>query len=943
MKFSRFSKIFLEIDDKQIEKYTNYLIAVCLIIFAFIYYPLWLTHEELLSHDAIMWFGSYYYTLDSFMNGNLPLWDTYGQSGNSFYQNINFMGFFEPISLFYFLWAKIWSASILYSFIYMHITRIVFMSVGVYLSYKYISGSKLSAKVGAVVFFMSIFSSSLHQNGFVNLFMTMPWILYFSLKYLDNINQSGSAKYLYAATVSLGIAFNMYIPVYTIFYLFVFYVTAILTKAINLPSFNVLFSRKSLKEFTIAILILLLFSAIPLSIFLNDLTGNGELYPYLRSYMSNNAVLEKIMVSDITRTALSDQHHKEDQISGTFLNLVQLIAPYYWKIRWQLLMTKYFQETFQFIGIISILVIICTVRFKSRFRSSVILTTVAIAMLMTANAAWGQSEIWHSLFKIIFPPLRLIKVYESFLGGHLFNLGLLLSIGLSSLEKKNLSEDLFKKRFYIKYFIASCLLIYLLSFIYIQMKIADTKNMEMFLNNYKVNLRMHLQTLVYFTAVLSMLYLIIYNRKSISYYSAYYGIVAIVLFELIVYNGHSFRKIHLSLNYLKNSDPVVHQPKPDIYDNFRTIYVPAYFRFVTFQEALQKKGAALPDIFHWMGNVVFISKRYYELITHVPKENIFAIAGVTSPKARFFESAYIANDRKDILEKLTSAAPDDLNNSLLFIETDKPQDFAGFKRDLEPYDYKEESDDFLYLNPLERITEVFPVSELFYADDFRMASREETKAYGFPKDWQLYIFDEIGENSGSANLSTMSNSNTGRIMIVKENTGGVLLNGVSEKLPVLLHSRKSYGRLTYRDDGPPLEVFTLANGKIVSTKPFDGYVVYDTLERRINNTDKEIKNLSFSPNKASFYIKNDKAGFFYYADGWSPYWKAYDNGKPVQVLKANYNYKAVFLSAGEHTVTFVFYPSHYIIALILYFSGLFGGISLIIILFVNDRRDKKLT
>src|SRR3989338_5006659 len=91
----------------------NLLIIGVLTVFAIIYYPLWLTHEEILSHDAIMWFGSYAYTADCLLNWHLPLWDPYGQAGNSFYQNLSLLGLLEPISLFYMLMVKVFSISIL--------------------------------------------------------------------------------------------------------------------------------------------------------------------------------------------------------------------------------------------------------------------------------------------------------------------------------------------------------------------------------------------------------------------------------------------------------------------------------------------------------------------------------------------------------------------------------------------------------------------------------------------------------------------------------------------------------------------------------------------------------------------------------------------------------------------------------------------------------------
>ena len=171
------------------------------------------------------------------------------------------------------------------------------MSLGAYLSYRYISGSRTSAKVAALVFFMAIFSCSLYQNGFVNLFIMMPWILFFSLKYFDNVGQDGTSKYLYAAATALGISFNIYVPVYTLFYVFVFHVTSFLTGAVKLPRLSVLLRRRTIKELSIASVIIVLFSAAPLTVFMKDMGSRGELYPFVRSYTTRGLV--KQMVSEI--------------------------------------------------------------------------------------------------------------------------------------------------------------------------------------------------------------------------------------------------------------------------------------------------------------------------------------------------------------------------------------------------------------------------------------------------------------------------------------------------------------------------------------------------------------------------------------------------------------------------------------------------------------------
>ncbi len=50
----------------------------------------------------------------------------------------------------------------------------------------------------------------------------------------------------------------------------------------------------------------------------------------------------------------------------------------------------------------------------------------------------------------------------------------------------------------------------------------------------------------------------------------------------------------------------------------------------------------------------------------------------------------------------------------------------------------------------------------------------------------------------------------------------------------------------------------------------------------------------------------DKPSWLYYAEAWHPDWRAYVNGRPTPVLRANYAFKAVKLSPGQNEVRMVF-------------------------------------
>jgi len=69
-----------------------------------------------------------------------------------------------------------------------------------------------------------------------------------------------------------------------------------------------------------------------------------------------------------------------------------------------------------------------------------------------------------------------------------------------------------------------------------------------------------------------------------------------------------------------------------------------------------------------------------------------------------------------------------------------------------------------------------------------------------------------------------------------------------------------------------------------------------------------------------------KAGVLYFADGYDPSWTAYVDDKATPVARANKNFKAIALPAGEHEVRFVYRPWGFLIAAGLFYFVFFGSL-----------------
>jgi hypothetical protein len=67
--------------------------------------------------------------------------------------------------------------------------------------------------------------------------------------------------------------------------------------------------------------------------------------------------------------------------------------------------------------------------------------------------------------------------------------------------------------------------------------------------------------------------------------------------------------------------------------------------------------------------------------------------------------------------------------------------------------------------------------------------------------------------------------------------------------------------------------------------------------------------LQYPPNRVTIRATLDAPGYLVLADTWYPGWQATVDGVPAEILRANYNFRAVWLEAGEHEVNMVYRPT----------------------------------
>ena len=124
------------------------------------------------------------------------------------------------------------------------------------------------------------------------------------------------------------------------------------------------------------------------------------------------------------------------------------------------------------------------------------------------------------------------------------------------------------------------------------------------------------------------------------------------------------------------------------------------------------------------------------------------------------------------------------------------------------------------------------------------------------------------------------------------------------------------------------------NRLLEATSPLHNTVILDSapgLETRPASTDlNSVRITRYENNRVACEIRAMSAGYLVLLDSWYPGWKAYLDGQRVDVLRANYAFRAVAVNPGAHHVEFVFKPvSFYIGATISCTALLIGAVAAI--------------
>ena len=84
----------------------------------------------------------------------------------------------------------------------------------------------------------------------------------------------------------------------------------------------------------------------------------------------------------------------------------------------------------------------------------------------------------------------------------------------------------------------------------------------------------------------------------------------------------------------------------------------------------------------------------------------------------------------------------------------------------------------------------------------------------------------------------------------------------------------------------------------------------------------KIQILHFDPNRLELNVETEQNGRLTYSDVYDPSWKVFVDSRRERMLKETCPFKTVALSAGHHTIKFVYDPLFYKLSMCAYFLGL---------------------
>lgn len=362
-------------------------------IFLIVYAPVIFTRTRIFSHDTIWFYGIFQYFSESLLNGVFPLWDPYNYSGQPFYPNLSIMHLINPLTIIIVFTNKILNLSLLTLYHCNYMFLIIFSGVGAYLFFYEAYKDKLAA---IFMFFIFIFSSftpiCLRQAGFLYTFLWVPWIMFFIIRLLKDINLFNSI----GAGFFIGMAMGGYQGLFVLVFIAVFKLSLFINQR---DFFRAALKMKNFKYYAVIAGTVICLSLPLLSVFIDK----DDYLPMARMRTSENPTESFTNKTGCVPGVINDFMglvNKDLALKGYFTKKIPL------------------SEGFLHIGLIALALAAVGIGFgKNKYKINFIITLIFLVLIYLGDKTWAQGIV-----NRIFPPFTFVRHMQLFAGFILFNI-----------------------------------------------------------------------------------------------------------------------------------------------------------------------------------------------------------------------------------------------------------------------------------------------------------------------------------------------------------------------------------------------------------------------------------------------------------------------------------------------------------------------------------------
>jgi hypothetical protein len=204
---------------------------------------------------------------------------------------------------------------------------------------------------------------------------------------------------------------------------------------------------------------------------------------------------------------------------------------------------------------------------------------------------------------------------------------------------------------------------------------------------------------------------------------------------------------------------------------------------------------------------------------------------------------------------------------------------------------------------------VTALGETLVPDAHMMYGLADVRGLDFPTRWYAAYLDAAGRLPWIAYGTLLSSADSPllRVLNVKhvvaaDERGGVT---VAEIAPVQPRSFVVHEAVVAESDTSALALLRSAPDAVYTRVVISGPAVVPPV---VGDGDGEVTPIAYAPTETAWSVVTGAGGYLVNTDTYYPGWRAYVDGRPAPLYRANVAFRAVLVPPGRHTVTFRYEP-----------------------------------